>query len=128
MTTSGGTFSTAGSSYAGSDTDSSGVAGLDLLDYMHDRLSSTIDPTPLDRSLAKQAQTCVLTAFETANKGNVKLTVSRSGELNAKTRELLELQQLAKRRLAGSRAKFAEGIRAAKEVQRDLEWSQKRVA
>lgn len=56
LTTTGGTFS-AGSSYAGSDTDSTGVAGIDLLDYMHDRLSSTIDPLPLDRSLATQAQT-----------------------------------------------------------------------
>ena len=57
VTTAGGTFSTTGSSYAGSESESSGAAGLDLLDYMHERLSTTIDPLPLDRSLAKQAQT-----------------------------------------------------------------------
>ncbi|KAK5278265.1 hypothetical protein LTR16_008825, partial [Cryomyces antarcticus] len=50
-----------------------------------------------------------------------------SGQLNAKTRELLALQALARSRLAATRANFAEGIKAAKEVQRDLEWTQKRV-
>jgi|TARA_R110002003_G_scaffold243_1_gene17355 exonuclease VII small subunit len=53
--------------------------------------------------------------------------VDRSGELNAKHRELLELQALAQRRLAGAQASFAEGMRAAKEVQKDLQWTQKRV-
>jgi hypothetical protein len=51
----------------------------------------------------------------------------RSGELNAKHRELLELQALAQRRLAGVRTNFADGMKAAKEVQRDLQWTQKRV-
>lgn len=51
----------------------------------------------------------------------------RSGQLNAKTRELLELQALAQSRLAGARADFAEGLKAAREVQRDLEWTQKKV-
>ena len=55
------------------------------------------------------------------------LTASRSGELNAKQRELAELQALAQRRLKGARANFADGAKAAKEVQRDLEWTQKRV-
>lgn len=50
-----------------------------------------------------------------------------SGELNAKTRELLQLQALAQSRLAATRADFAQGMKAAKEVQRDLEWTQKRV-
>ena len=50
-----------------------------------------------------------------------------SGELNAKHRELLELQALAQRRLAGVRANFADGMKTAKEVQRDLQWTQKRV-
>jgi hypothetical protein len=53
--------------------------------------------------------------------------VRRSGELNAKHRELLELQALAQRRLAGARMNFADGMKAAKEVQRDLQWTQKRV-
>ncbi|KAF1963580.1 hypothetical protein CC80DRAFT_9219 [Byssothecium circinans] len=101
------------SSYAGSASDydsaSSGGAagGVDLLDYMGKRLNGTLDSTRLDRSLVKQAQT--------------------SGELNAKHRELLELQALAQRRLAGARANFSDGMRAAKEVQRDLQWTQKRV-
>ena len=51
----------------------------------------------------------------------------RSGELNAKQRELLELQALAQRRLKGTRANFADGMKAAKEVKKDLEWTQKRV-
>lgn len=50
-----------------------------------------------------------------------------SGELNAKTRELMALQALAQSRLKATRANFADGIKAAKEVQRDLEWTQKRV-
>lgn len=48
------------SSYAGSasDYDSSGTTtGVDLLEYMGDRLNGSFDATPLDRSLAKQAQT-----------------------------------------------------------------------
>ena len=55
------------------------------------------------------------------------LRLSRSGELNAKNRELLELQALAQRRLKSSRANFADGMKAAKEVKKDLEWTQKRV-
>lgn len=51
----------------------------------------------------------------------------RSGELNAKQRELVELQALAQRRLKGTRANIADGIKAAKEVKRDLSWTQKRV-
>jgi len=102
--------SAASSNYAGSASDyesTHGATSVDLLDYMGNRLNGSFDPMPLDRSLAKQAQT--------------------SGELNAKHRELLELQQLAQRRLMGAQASFAEGMRAAKEVQKDLQWTQKRV-
>lgn len=59
---------------------------------------------------------------------NELLTIARSGELNAKHRELLELQALAQRRLKSSRANFADGMKAAKEVKRDLDWTQKRVS
>ncbi|KAH7410246.1 hypothetical protein DE146DRAFT_628769 [Phaeosphaeria sp. MPI-PUGE-AT-0046c] len=102
--------SAASSNYAGSASDyesTNGATSVDLLDYMGNRLNGSFDPMPLDRSLAKQAQT--------------------SGELNAKHRELLELQQLAQRRMMGAQASFAEGMRAAKEVQKDLQWTQKRV-
>jgi len=47
--------------------------------------------------------------------------------INAKHRELLELQALAQRRLKSTRANFADGMNAAKEVKRDLDWTQKRV-
>ncbi len=55
------------------------------------------------------------------------MTCDRSGELNAKQRELAELQALAQRRLKSTRANLADGMKAASEVRRDLEWSSKRV-
>ncbi|KAL1978703.1 hypothetical protein VTN31DRAFT_1562 [Thermomyces dupontii] len=98
------------SSYAGSasgDYDSSSITGIDVVDMLNDRVQNAFDPTPLDRGLAMQAQT--------------------SGQLNAKQRELLELQALAQRRLKNVRANFSEGLKIAKETKRDLEWTQKRV-
>jgi hypothetical protein len=50
-----------------------------------------------------------------------------SGELNDKTQQLLELQALAQQQFAAMQASFAEGMKTAKEVQRDLEWTQKKV-
>ncbi|KAK5137208.1 hypothetical protein LTR08_000713 [Meristemomyces frigidus] len=104
-----GLYSAASSSYAGSESEASmtGATSVDLLDYMNDRLSQAYNPIPLDQSLAKQAQ--------------------MSGELNAKTRELAALQTQARARLAKTRANFAEGMKAAKDVQQDLEWTQKKV-
>jgi hypothetical protein len=52
----------------------------------------------------------------------------RSGHLNAKHRELLELQAKAQARLAKTRARFAQGLEDAREVRNDLEWTQKKVA
>ena len=52
----------------------------------------------------------------------------RSGQLNAKQRELAELQALAQRRLKGARVNFAEGIEAAKETRRDLDYTQKKLS
>ncbi|KAK0946946.1 hypothetical protein LTR29_001528 [Friedmanniomyces endolithicus] len=105
-----GLYSAASSSYAGSEYEVStnGATSVDLLDYMNDRLSQAYNPIPMDHSLAKQTQ--------------------MSGELNAKNRELLALQAQARARLAKTRANFAEGMKAAKDVQRDLEWSQKKVS
>lgn len=105
-----GLYSASSSNYAGSEYDSvsSGATSVDLLDYMNDRLSQAYNPIPLDQSLLKQAQ--------------------MSGELNAKNRELLALQAQARARLAKTRSKFADGMKAAKEVQRDLEWTQKKVS
>ncbi|KAL8878243.1 MAG: hypothetical protein Q9198_003904 [Flavoplaca austrocitrina] len=98
----------AGSTAGDSDSSNGGVSGIDLVELMNDRLSNTVDPLPLDRSLARQAQT--------------------SGALNAKHQELLELQALAQRRLKGARSNFADGMKAAKEVKKDLDWTQKRVS
>jgi biogenesis of lysosome-related organelles complex 1 subunit KXD1 len=47
--------------------------------------------------------------------------------MNAKQRQLKELQALAQQRFAAMQANFAEGIKAAKDVKRDLEWTQKKV-
>jgi hypothetical protein len=82
--------------------------GVDFQDYMQDRFSNSFNPIPLDRSMAVQAQT--------------------SGKLNAKHRELLELQQQAQARLARTRERFQEGMRDAREVRGDLEWTQKKVS
>jgi biogenesis of lysosome-related organelles complex 1 subunit KXD1 len=57
------------------------------------------------------------------------LTVDcRSGKLNAKQRELMDLQKQAQARLARTRERFAEGMRDAREVRGDLEWTQKKVS
>jgi chromosome segregation ATPase len=74
---------------------------------MQDRFANSFDPIPLDRSMAMQAQT--------------------SGKLNAKHRELMELQKKAQARLAKTRERFQEGMRDAHEVRSDLEWTQKKV-
>ena len=52
----------------------------------------------------------------------------RSGQLNAKQRELAELQALAQRRLKGVRANVSEGLEAAREARRDLDYTQKKVS
>ncbi|PYI15479.1 hypothetical protein BO86DRAFT_453740 [Aspergillus japonicus CBS 114.51] len=111
--TTAGSRTSAGFSYAsgsiGGDYDSSSASysGVDVVDVLNDRMQDVFDPTPLDKGLAMQAQA--------------------SGQLNAKQRELLELQALAQRRLKGVRASFADGIKVARETKRDLEWTQKRV-
>ncbi|KAI1433476.1 hypothetical protein GGR50DRAFT_503581 [Xylaria sp. CBS 124048] len=88
-------------------TASASASGVDFNEYMQDRFADTFDPIPLDRSLATQAQT--------------------SGALNAKHRELLELQAKAQARLAQSRARFADGLRDAQEVRTNLEWTSKKL-
>ncbi|KAJ6011421.1 domain KxDL [Penicillium sp. IBT 35674x] len=104
--TSGGlTFSSAGGDY---DSSSASYSGVDVVDVLSDRMQNAFDPTPLDKSLASQAQT--------------------SGQMRAKQQELLELQAMAQRRMKGLRANFNEGLKTARETKRDLEWTQKRVS
>ncbi|KAI0466307.1 hypothetical protein F4859DRAFT_303353 [Xylaria cf. heliscus] len=93
--------------YYGGDSTAS-ASGVDFNEYMQDRFANAFDPLPLDRSLVTQAQT--------------------SGTLNAKHRELLELQAKAQARLAKSRARFADGVRDAQEVRTNLEWTSKKVS
>ncbi|GAO16671.1 uncharacterized protein UV8b_00764 [Ustilaginoidea virens] len=98
-------------SYLGSSQDfesAHSASGIDIQEYMQDRLSNSFNPIPLDRSMAVQAQT--------------------SGKLNAKHRELVELQKQAQARLAKTRERFHEGMRDAREVRGDLEWVQKKVS
>ena len=52
----------------------------------------------------------------------------RSGSLNAKQRELAELQALAQRRLKSARVNFAEGMQAARETRRDLDYTSKKIS
>jgi hypothetical protein len=51
-----------------------------------------------------------------------------SGKLNAKHRELMDLQKQAQARLAKTRERFQDGMRDAREVRGDLEWTQKKVS
>lgn len=53
---------------------------------------------------------------------------SSSGELNAKHREILELHTLAQSRFKATRDNFADGMRAAEEVKKDLNWTQNRIS
>ncbi|EQL03912.1 hypothetical protein G6O67_005843 [Ophiocordyceps sinensis] len=95
--------------YSAGDYDTTGSAsGLDFQEYMQERFANSFNPVPLDRSTAVQAQT--------------------SGKLNAKHRELVELQKQAQARLAKTRERFQEGMRDAREVRGDLEWTQKKVS
>ncbi|KAI9928930.1 hypothetical protein ASPWEDRAFT_169235 [Aspergillus wentii DTO 134E9] len=98
---------TSGSLSGDYESSSASYSGVDVVEVLSDRMQNAFDPTPLDKGLAMQAQA--------------------SGQLNAKQRELLELQALAQRRLKGARANFSEGIKVARETKRDLEWTQKRV-
>lgn len=54
--TGGGTYSYAGSTSGDYDSNSS-AAGIDFNEYMQDRFAESFDPIPLDRSVARQAQT-----------------------------------------------------------------------
>ncbi|KAK0741639.1 hypothetical protein B0T21DRAFT_282969 [Apiosordaria backusii] len=84
------------------------AANVDLNEYMQERFAGSFDPVGLDKCTVKQAQT--------------------SGHLNAKHRELLELQAKALARLAKTRARFAQGMEDAREVRENLEWTQRKVA
>lgn len=47
--------------------------------------------------------------------------------MNAKHRELMDLQKKAQARLAKTRERFQDGMRDAREVREDLEWTEKKI-
>ncbi|KAL5615253.1 hypothetical protein BROUX41_005307 [Berkeleyomyces rouxiae] len=83
------------------------VQNMDFSEYMNKRAASIMDPVPLDRSMVTQAQT--------------------SGKLNDKHRQLVDKQREAAGRLAHFRERYHEGLRDAREVQQELEWTQQKV-
>lgn len=111
--TSGGSYSARSSNYAPShssgDYDSYHPhSGVDVVDMLSEKMNSAFDPIRMDRSLADQAQT--------------------SGQLNAKQRELQQLQAMAQRRLKNARVNFAEGVESAREARRDVEYTSKKIS
>lgn len=51
-----------------------------------------------------------------------------SGKLNAKERELRELQERARARLKSHRVNFAQGLEDAREIRRDLDYCEKKTS
>ncbi|WPH00101.1 Hypothetical protein R9X50_00292400 [Acrodontium crateriforme] len=96
------------SSVSDGDSPPSGAVYEDLPAYMNHRLPTVYDPTNLDRTLVTQAQD--------------------SAELRMKQREIQEMQARVRARMARLRPNVAEGMRQAKEVQQDLEWTQRKMA
>ena len=68
------------------------------------------------------------TPFSRLSQNREKKKINSSGQLNAKHRELLDLQAQAQARLARTRARFQEGLQDAQDVRADLEWTSKKVS
>ncbi|RMZ87346.1 hypothetical protein DV736_g5427, partial [Chaetothyriales sp. CBS 134916] len=81
-------------------------AGVDVVDMLSERMDRAFNPIRMDKSLARQAQD--------------------SGRLNAKERELAELEALAKRRLKTARVNFAQSQEDAREIRRDLDYCKRK--
>jgi hypothetical protein len=95
------------SSYAGS-AESVSESEFSPLQYLSDTLGGAFDASPLDRVIALQAQS--------------------SGMLHAKSQEVATLQKEATTRLEEIKKEFASDTKVAKQLIKDLEWAQKRVA
>ncbi|KAK9237634.1 hypothetical protein V1525DRAFT_403333 [Lipomyces kononenkoae] len=101
-----GTSST--SSYAGSDAETvTETEDFSASEYVTDKILQAFDGMLLDRAVVVQAQS--------------------SGLLNAKARELEQLQELASTRLQQTRISYTEGMKVVREVQKDLKWVQRHV-
>ncbi|KAK9324234.1 hypothetical protein V1517DRAFT_318053 [Lipomyces orientalis] len=96
------------SSYAGSDAETvAEEEEFSASDYVTDKILKAFDAMLLDRAVVVQAQS--------------------SGLLNAKARELQQLQELAGTRLQQTRLSYTEGMKVVREVQKDLKWVQRHV-
>lgn len=92
------------SSYAGS-AESYSKEEFSPVDYLTDTLMSAMDASQLDRVIVIQAQT--------------------SGMVNAKSKEIIKLQEKAIQRLEQLKVSFAKGVKISKQVEKDLEWAHK---
>lgn len=92
------------SSYAGSAV-SQDEDNLSPSAYVTERLAAALNPQLLDRVVVVQAQT--------------------SGTINAKSLEIAELREEATQRMEELKKTFAEGLKIAKQVAKDLEWAHK---
>ncbi|KAK9386843.1 hypothetical protein V1515DRAFT_580539 [Lipomyces mesembrius] len=96
------------SSYAGSDAETvEETEEFSASEYVTDKILQAFDAMLLDRAVVVQAQS--------------------SGLLNAKARELQQLQELATTRLQQTRLSYTEGMKVVREVQKDLKWVQRHV-
>ncbi|KAK9373572.1 uncharacterized protein V1513DRAFT_426411 [Lipomyces chichibuensis] len=96
------------SSYAGSDAETvEETEEFSASEYVTDKILQAFDAMLLDRAVVVQAQS--------------------SGLLNAKARELHQLQELATTRLQQTRISYTEGMKVVREVQKDLKWVQRHV-
>lgn len=91
--------------HGGHGRDRDGRSRMDPVEYVTERLATALDPALLDRVVVVQAQT--------------------SGTLNAKTLEIVELRERAGARMDELKVAFAQGLKTARQVARDLEWAHK---
>lgn len=94
--------------------------------------SDTIGPNSAKMNWLLYWEKCesVAAGWGLVSRGRVELIGcqnGRSGMLNNKHREILELQKKAQARLAKTRERFQDGLRDAREVRDDLEWTEKKM-
>ncbi|ANB14022.1 hypothetical protein AWJ20_4978 [Sugiyamaella lignohabitans] len=95
------------SSFIGSD-ESSSDSELSPVQLLSDLMTNVFDPSSLDRVVVLQAQS--------------------SGMVHAKTREVQQLHLQATARLEEIKQTFSQDLKAAKQLVKDLEWTQRRLA
>ncbi|RPA79076.1 hypothetical protein BJ508DRAFT_145614 [Ascobolus immersus RN42] len=101
------TSSFSSSSYAGSAGSDSRERSPDLIGHIQEKLEGALDHMELDRCIAIQAQT--------------------SGHLNGATSELIAMRIETSRKLYETKQLLQQGMKDARRVKEDLEWSEKKV-